>query len=101
MGNLEDKKIKIIDSVKKGKDETVLKYVEKVLRILNEMKEKDDEIYRYFSDIYDNIFHDILFEKAKIEHNTRKLLEMLALPVNARTLILKEKILKKNFGKRV
>ncbi|EKE28443.1 MAG: hypothetical protein ACD_3C00058G0009 [uncultured bacterium (gcode 4)] len=97
MENIVDVKAKIIENIRKGSDGMVLNDIEKVLKDLSKAKDRDEEIYRYFTQIYDEIFHDLLFEKIKIEHNTKKLLEMLALPVNTRTLIMKEKIVKKNF----
>ncbi|EKE29844.1 MAG: hypothetical protein ACD_2C00088G0009 [uncultured bacterium (gcode 4)] len=97
MDNMDNKKKKIIENIRKWSDELVLKDVEKVLRRLDKSEEKDEETYKYFTEIYDEIFHDLLFEKIKIEHNTKKLLEMLALPVNTRTLLMKERIVKKNF----
>jgi len=53
------------------------------------------ELYNYFSEIYDEIFTDILLKKLEISLETRKMLEILSTPVYLKNDLEKRKIYEK------
>lgn len=94
MEKLEQYRSKILDLIEKNIENELLK---EVVMAVSEIKlERSDEVvHRLFSDIYEVIFYDIAFKKSQLSLQTKKLLEALALPVNTRNLIKKEKLLLK------
>lgn len=74
------------------------KVIEEIIEYTNEIrnqKDKDEMIYELFSEVYDRVFYDIALKKSLLSLHTKKLLEALALPVNSRSLIKKDKLLTK------
>jgi len=53
------------------------------------------ELYNYFSEIYDEIFTDILLKKLEISLETRKMLEILSTPVYIKNDLEKRRIYEK------
>lgn len=48
------------------------------------LKESDGDMlpmYRYFSPVYDELYHAIIFKKLQIQEETKELLEILATPI--------------------
>lgn len=58
--------------------------------------DRDEKVYQLYSLVYDAIFYEIALKRSKLSLQTRRLLETLALPVNTRNLLLKEKLLARN-----
>jgi len=73
------KKQEIIDKIYK-KDENIISFIRLAYKsILINSWEK--ELYKFFSEIYDEIFTDILLKKLEINLETRKMLEILSTPI--------------------
>ncbi len=57
--------------------------------IANELLEKSHgdthSTYDYFSPVYDELYHDLIFKKINIQEETRELLEVLATPIFRKT----------------
>ena len=49
-------------------------------------KTKDlSEVNKFFSELYDDLYYDIIFKKIKIDKRTSRLLEDLAMPIDRKT----------------
>jgi hypothetical protein len=97
MEKFEDYRAKILSLIKSNEESMALEEIKKsILDAKNDLK-KNEELYKLYSSIFDELFHDIVFERITISLQTKKLLETLALPVNTRTELMKEKLIYKNF----
>ena len=54
-----------------------------IKNIYKYIKENDWEeaVYKYFSDVYDNLFANLALKKTFISNDTKKILELLAIPI--------------------
>ncbi len=55
----------------------------------------EEEMYNYFSQVYEELFTDLLLKKTYISSDTKKLLEILAMPIYRKTDEEKDEIYKK------
>ena len=63
---------------------------------LSIIKNKWEEyLYHFFTIIYDKLYHDIITKKLSLSLETRKLLELLSIPIYKKTWEEKEKLYKK------
>ena len=95
MNKLEDYRLRILELVKNNEENSLIKEITEVAMDLKYEDGKNEIIYDIFSEVYDEIFYDIVFKKIQLSFNTKKLLETLALPVNTRNVLTKEKLLSK------
>ena len=53
------------------------------------------ELYNYFSEVYDGIYHGLLFRSLTLQDETKELLDVLATPLFQKTKQEQQKIIKK------
>jgi hypothetical protein len=63
--------------------------------LLEESKGDTHATYDYFSPVYDELYHAIIFEKISIQEETRQLLEILATPIFRKTREEQQEIIQK------
>ncbi len=61
--------------------------------LIDEAHGDTHELYGYFSHVYDELYHSILFEKIHLHTETRELLEILATPLFHRSIPEQEQII--------
>lgn len=52
-----------------------------------------EEMYEFFSQVYDEVYHDMIFKKMDVHVSTRAILEILATPIYRKEKSEQEKIL--------
>lgn len=52
----------------------------------------EEELYKYFSEIYDDLFANLLLKKTFVSNDTKKMLEILATPIYKNDELEKKKI---------
>lgn len=85
----------IINSVRNNQDKKTIEAVKFVLKDFLDIEKDTLWMYQFFSEIYDNLFYDIVFEKIRIENKTKNMLETLATPLYKKSETEQEKIIKK------
>lgn len=55
----------------------------------------EEDLYEYFSEVYDDLFSDLILKKTFISKDTKKMLEVLATPIYRKSEGEKQKIYKK------
>jgi len=55
----------------------------------------EEELYNFFSDVYDELFARVILKNIFISNNTKKMLEMLATPIYKKNELEKNKIYEK------
>lgn len=85
-------KEKVVESILSKYDST-----DYIKSIFSKIKDNYSEKYvnDFFSEVYDELYHDILLKKTYISLDTKKMLESLALPIYKKTSEEKAKIYKK------
>ncbi len=84
------KKQEIIEKIYK-KDENIVDFLRLTYKSIL-INSWERELYNYFSEIYDEIFTDILLKKLEINLETRKMLEILSTPIYLKSNEEKKKI---------
>ncbi len=84
------KKQEIIEK-KYKKDENIVDFLRLTYKSIL-INSWERELYNYFSEIYDEIFTDILLKKLEINLETRKMLEILSTPIYLKSNEEKKKI---------
>jgi citrate lyase synthetase len=79
--NIEFYKQKILLLLRQDKERIAKDLIKQIAQKAYIEKKDFRGLYLFFSPIYDELFHDIIFEKIKITNNTKVLLERLALPL--------------------
>jgi len=87
------KKQEIVDKIYK-KDENLVDFLRLTYKSIL-INSWERELYNYFSEIYDEIFTDILLKKLEINLETRKMLEILSTPIYLKSDLEKRKIYEK------
>ncbi len=68
---------KIKSSTKEEMDDLLVSIIKDKL-----IQEKDqNKLYEFFTYIYDNLYHDILFKRISLDKQTINMLEILAMPI--------------------
>ena len=86
-------KQEIVDKIYK-KDENLVDFLRLTYKSIL-INSWERELYNYFSEIYDEIFTDILLKKLEINLETRKMLEILSTPIYLKPDLEKRKIYEK------
>ena len=68
-----------------------------VRKLYNNIKNNnwEEELYNFFSEVYEELFANLILKKTFISNNTKKMLEVLALPIYKKDELEKRKIYKK------
>ena len=69
-------------------------FVINLYKIIKKTK-TEEELYLYFSEIYDELFTNLILKKTFISNNTKKILETLSVPIYKKTDLEKNEIYEK------
>lgn len=75
----------ILRKIKSQKEEELRNLITDLITEKINKEEDPEKLYQFFSYIYDDIYHDLLFKKIKIDKKITKVLEMLATPIHEKS----------------
>ena len=75
----------VIDLLKKKSSEDISGLMKNIMKNKLEKIKNLWEVNKFFSELYDDLYYDIIFKKIKINKSTCRLLENLAMPVDRKT----------------
>lgn len=78
-------KQEIIDLLKKQSNKDLSELMKDIMKSKIEKAKDIWEVNKFFSELYDELYYDIIFKKIKIDKKTSRILENLAMPLDRKT----------------
>ena len=88
-------KQQVIELLKKQSNKDLSILMKDIMKSKIEKTKDMWEINKFFSELYDDLYYDIIFKKIKIDKKTSRILESLAMPLDRKTDNERKDIIKK------
>jgi len=78
-------KQEVIDLLKRQSNKDLSELMKDIMKSKIEKAKDIWEVNKFFSELYDELYYDIIFKKIKIDKRTSRILENLAMPLDRKS----------------
>ena len=93
--SIKEDKQEIMDMIRNQSNKDLSILMKDIMKNKIEKNKDIEDVNKFFSELYDELYYDIIFKKIKIDKKTSRLLESLAMPIYKKSDKERQELIKK------